>query len=196
MTRETPDSSGQHFYGDMTKVFSGNGAAEDRNVNNICVQTGPGYAAEVESRVYPDHISRCQWEYNSSGQNPCKYTAELNSGRVNMVSTTPHKYVVESPLSNHPYGTAVLESAISGKMKFLCSFWGRILPRPSDGKLRYVGGETRIISIRRNVTWDELAKKTFAICNLSHTIKCQLPGKDLDDTLFLFVQMKIYYKGL
>lgn len=241
MIRETPDRSGHHFYGDMTKVFSGNEAAEERDVNDICLQTGEefsteflrdrialrrvadqnqlpqgmstyndkqmvyedlssiheihrkdseynalgyvprtGYAAKVENRLYSDRISRCQWEYSPSGQHPGKYVGELNSVRVNMGSTTPHKYVVESPLSYHPYGTAIWESAFSGKMKFLCSFCGRILPRPSDGKLRYVGGETRIISIRKNVTWEELAKKTLAICNQPHTIKYQLPGEDLD----------------
>ncbi|WOG91458.1 hypothetical protein DCAR_0310707 [Daucus carota subsp. sativus] len=71
-------------------------------------------------------------------------------------------------------------NSFSGKMKFLCSYGGRILPRPNDGKLRYVGGETRIISIRKNVTYVELMRKTFAICNQPHTIKYQLPGEDLD----------------
>ncbi|XP_077252657.1 RAF-like serine/threonine-protein kinase 20 [Tasmannia lanceolata] len=66
------------------------------------------------------------------------------------------------------------------KMKFLCSFGGRILPRPSDGKLRYVGGETRIISIRKILSWEELMQKTLGICNQPHMIKYQLPGEDLD----------------
>ncbi|PQP99426.1 uncharacterized protein Pyn_11980 [Prunus yedoensis var. nudiflora] len=65
-------------------------------------------------------------------------------------------------------------------MKFLCSFGGRILPRPNDGNLRYVGGDTRILSIRKGTNLEELMKKTFAICNQHHTIKYQLPGEDLD----------------
>ncbi|KAI4364673.1 hypothetical protein MLD38_020731 [Melastoma candidum] len=72
------------------------------------------------------------------------------------------------------------ESPQSCKLKFLCSYGGRILPRPSDGRLRYVGGETRIISIRRNVSWEELVRKTSAICKQPHMIKYQLPGEDLD----------------
>ncbi|KAL6002145.1 hypothetical protein ACLOJK_037593 [Asimina triloba] len=74
----------------------------------------------------------------------------------------------------------VLSSPRSRKLKFLCSFGGRILPRPCDGRLRYVGGETRIISIRQNHYWHELMHKTFGICNQLHTIKYQLPGEDLD----------------
>ncbi|XP_002518140.2 uncharacterized protein LOC8265633 [Ricinus communis] len=242
MTRETPGSSGQLFYGDKFQVLYCGRAAEDRNVNNICVQTGEqfateflrdriavrrvldenqlaqigsnynqnqqmvydspssfhgirrkdsesdasdftpktGYAADMETRTYPDKLNRYQWEYYPCGQNPGKYTGDVNSDRVNIDSITPQKYVVESPLSYHPYGSEVPESAFFGKMKFLCSFGGRILPRPNDGKLRYVGGETRIISIRKNVAWEELAKKTLAIYNQPHTIKYQLPGEDLD----------------
>ncbi|TXG48326.1 hypothetical protein EZV62_027620 [Acer yangbiense] len=68
----------------------------------------------------------------------------------------------------------------STEVKFLCSFGGKILPRPSDGKLRYVGGETRIIRISRDISWQELMRKVLAIYSQTHTIKYQLPGEDLD----------------
>ncbi|KAJ4832744.1 hypothetical protein Tsubulata_026195 [Turnera subulata] len=66
------------------------------------------------------------------------------------------------------------------KIKFLCSFGGTILPRPSDGKLRYVGGETRIIRLSKNISWQEFMHKTLAVFSQAHTIKYQLPGEDLD----------------
>ncbi|XP_020228859.1 dual specificity protein kinase splB [Cajanus cajan] len=65
-------------------------------------------------------------------------------------------------------------------MKFLCSFGGRILPRPCDGKLRYVGGQTRILRIRKDISWLELMQKALQIYNQVHAIKYQLPGEDLD----------------
>ncbi|CAI0393942.1 unnamed protein product [Linum tenue] len=65
-------------------------------------------------------------------------------------------------------------------MKLLCSSGGKILPRPGDGKLRYVGGETRIISISKSQSWIELVRKTSYICSQPHYIKYQLPGEDLD----------------
>ncbi|CAD5191730.1 unnamed protein product [Musa acuminata subsp. malaccensis] len=77
-------------------------------------------------------------------------------------------------------GSAASSSPQSGKLKLLCSFGGKILPRPGDGKLRYVGGETRIVSMGQNVTWKELMHKTFGICKQPHTIKYQLPGEELD----------------
>ncbi|KAK9102107.1 hypothetical protein Sjap_019361 [Stephania japonica] len=68
----------------------------------------------------------------------------------------------------------------SRKVKFLCSFGGKILPRPSDSVLRYVGGHTRIISVRRDVRFEEFVQKMFETCGQPVVIKYQLPDEDLD----------------
>ncbi|KAH7683664.1 Non-specific serine/threonine protein kinase protein [Dioscorea alata] len=81
---------------------------------------------------------------------------------------------------SHGYASSDTSDYSSTKMKFLCSFGGRILPRPSDRKLRYVGGDTRILRLSRDVSWRELVQKTLAIYHQPHTIKYQLPGEDLD----------------
>ncbi|XP_062096490.1 uncharacterized protein LOC133802234 [Humulus lupulus] len=80
----------------------------------------------------------------------------------------------------HGYVSSGASQSSSTKVKFLCSFGGKILPRPSDGRLRYVGGETRIIRISKDISWQELMQKTLTIYNQTHTIKYQLPGEDLD----------------
>lgn len=73
------------------------------------------------------------------------------------------------------------EGSISGrKVKFLCSFGGKILPRPSDGMLRYVGGQTRIITLRRDASFNELLQKMMDIYGQPVAIKYQLPDEDLD----------------
>ncbi|KAJ1266148.1 hypothetical protein BS78_08G128700 [Paspalum vaginatum] len=77
------------------------------------------------------------------------------------------------------------ESPLAGKVKFMCSFGGKILPRPSDGKLRYVGGETRLISITKNFSWKEFMQKTLTIYSQPHIIKYQLPDEDLDALISL-----------
>ncbi|XP_011095730.1 uncharacterized protein LOC105175099 [Sesamum indicum] len=82
--------------------------------------------------------------------------------------------------SHHTLRSASSGASDSSNLKVLCSFGGRILPRPSDGKLRYVGGETRIIRVSKEITWQELWEKTTAIYDETHTIKYQLPGEDLD----------------
>ncbi|KAL5547678.1 hypothetical protein UlMin_002909 [Ulmus minor] len=73
------------------------------------------------------------------------------------------------------------DDSVSGKkVKFLCSFGGKILPRPSDGVLRYVGGHTRIISVRRDVSFRELVQKMVDTYGQAVVIKYQLPDEDLD----------------
>ncbi|MBA0773888.1 hypothetical protein Gotri_009141 [Gossypium trilobum] len=70
---------------------------------------------------------------------------------------------------------------VSGKkVKILCSFGGKILPRPSDGVLRYVGGQTRIISLRRDVSFNEFVQKMVDAYGQPVVIKYQLPDEDLD----------------
>ncbi|XP_065864937.1 uncharacterized protein [Euphorbia lathyris] len=76
--------------------------------------------------------------------------------------------------------SSVASGSSSSKMKVLCSFGGTILHRPGDGKLRYVGGETHIIRISRDILWNELKQRTLAIYRQPHVIKYQLPGEDLD----------------
>ncbi|EYU43662.1 hypothetical protein ABFS82_13G191000 [Erythranthe guttata] len=65
-------------------------------------------------------------------------------------------------------------------LKLLCSFGGKVLPRPSDQKLRYAGGETRILRISQDISWEELKQKAMMMYSEPHSIKYQLPGEDLD----------------
>ncbi|KAL2318238.1 hypothetical protein Fmac_032114 [Flemingia macrophylla] len=71
-------------------------------------------------------------------------------------------------------------------IKCLCSFGGRTLPRPSDGMVRYVGGQTRILRLRKDISWLELMQKALLICNLVRVLKYQLPGEDLDALVSVF----------
>ncbi|KAL2519599.1 octicosapeptide/Phox/Bem1p (PB1) domain-containing protein [Abeliophyllum distichum] len=66
-------------------------------------------------------------------------------------------------------------------IKFLCSYGGRILPRYPDGKLRYQGGETRVLSVDCSISYAELVVKLGEMCGTSSmSLKCQLPREDLD----------------
>lgn len=66
------------------------------------------------------------------------------------------------------------------RVKFLCSFSGSILPRPQDGKLRYVGGETRIVSVPRGIGYEELMGKMRELFEMAAVLKYQQPDEDLD----------------
>lgn len=94
------------------------------------------------------------------------------------VSRTSLKYSRSQSFRSH--SSLGSSSGSSRRMKLLCSFGGTVMPRPSDRKLRYVGGETRILRINKDISWEELKQKTSAMYNEPHSIKYQLPGEDLD----------------
>lgn len=48
------------------------------------------------------------------------------------------------------------------KLKFLCSYGGKILPRPTDGHLKYVGGETRVIAMPRDIKFPGFCSSIFS----------------------------------
>ncbi|XVE71787.1 hypothetical protein DITRI_Ditri10aG0179900 [Diplodiscus trichospermus] len=92
-------------------------------------------------------------------------------------------YLMDSPSSTPASAPA---SSIPGSndetplVKFLCSFLGSILPRPQDGKLRYVGGETRILSVPRDISYEELMSKMRELYDGAAVLKYQQPDEDLD----------------
>ncbi|KAK9934577.1 hypothetical protein M0R45_021714 [Rubus argutus] len=58
-------------------------------------------------------------------------------------------------------------------LKFLCSYGGKILPRYPDGKLRYLGGETRVLAVPRSISFSELLLKLGELCGT--TVGLPLP---------------------
>lgn len=54
------------------------------------------------------------------------------------------------------------------------------MPRQTDGKLRYYGGETRVLSVDRSISFTELLLKLREMSGSSVSLRCQLPNEDLD----------------
>ncbi|KAK9706621.1 hypothetical protein RND81_07G139800 [Saponaria officinalis] len=67
-------------------------------------------------------------------------------------------------------------------VRLMCSFGGKILPRPHDNQLRYVGGDTRIVALHRTAaTYSTLVSKLSKLVGGGEfTVKYQLPNEDLD----------------
>ncbi|KAJ3699103.1 hypothetical protein LUZ61_002808 [Rhynchospora tenuis] len=64
--------------------------------------------------------------------------------------------------------------------KFLCSFGGSVMPRPLDGRLRYVGGETRIVTVPHDISFSSLLQRMREIFEGADVMKYQQPDEDLD----------------
>lgn len=72
----------------------------------------------------------------------------------------------------------------SVRFKILCSFGGRIMPRPSDGALKYIGGETRVLAVPRSIRFRDLKKKVEEMFKTDvAAIKYQLLSSDELDVL-------------
>ncbi|KAJ8558224.1 hypothetical protein K7X08_004990 [Anisodus acutangulus] len=139
-----------------------------------------GSSTEIENGTYVENELTYNQKAGSCGHVSWGATTELCYKRATSGTSAAPLTKSESSQSSKSSGLGTSDCSRTGKIKFLCSFGGRILPRASDGKLRYVGGDTHIISIRKDISWEELRKKTLAICNQPHTFKYQLPGEDLD----------------
>ncbi|ERN18102.1 hypothetical protein AMTR_s00046p00232890 [Amborella trichopoda] len=72
------------------------------------------------------------------------------------------------------------EEPASYKVKFMCSYGGKIHPRPHDNQLTYVGGDTKILAIDRNIKFAAMMAKLATLWDTEVSFKYQLPGEDLD----------------
>ncbi|KAL2476830.1 Octicosapeptide/Phox/Bem1p family protein [Forsythia ovata] len=67
------------------------------------------------------------------------------------------------------------------KVKFMCSYGGKIHPRPNDNQLSYIGGESKILAVDRTIKFNSLLSKLVVLCDSDNiSFKYQLPGEDLD----------------
>ncbi|MED6144389.1 hypothetical protein PIB30_015173 [Stylosanthes scabra] len=84
--------------------------------------------------------------------------------------------VASSPRSDHFHDTPHPQ-----RVRFMCSFGGKILPRPHDNQLRYVGGDTRIVAVNRSISFPAFLLKLSKLSGMTNiTAKYQLPNEDLD----------------
>ena len=75
----------------------------------------------------------------------------------------------------------------SYKVKFMCSYNGKIQPRPHDNQLTYVNGETKILSVDRGIRFPVLASKLSAVCDDGG-------GGGGDDGGFIWLLIELWFR--
>ncbi|PKU78420.1 uncharacterized protein LOC110110857 [Dendrobium catenatum] len=115
-------------------------------------------------------------------------TSELGAGFVTTTTTSDHP--PPPPSRRHHDDSSVSPTAAGHRIRLMCSFGGRILPRPHDHQLRYVGGDTRIVAIPRFASFSTLLSKLSKISGSSVpvdqlSVKYQLPNEDLEALISL-----------
>ncbi|KAH7436636.1 hypothetical protein KP509_05G029000 [Ceratopteris richardii] len=144
------------------------------------------------SRVIHQPIQSHFWDRNESLQ---MQTEQLNSDMHSKISASHshtdlfsldeeshcHPAVLVSECHCEPQ---LLEGATEkhamARVKLMCSFGGKIMARPIDAKLRYVGGETRIVAVCKNVSFAEFMSRMTQFYGSPLGFKYQLPDEDLD----------------
>jgi hypothetical protein len=86
--------------------------------------------------------------------------------RLDPISLLPKKSMVGPSLDTTKLHLKPPSSA-TPTIKFLCSYGGKIIPRFPDGKLRYHGGETRVLGVERSISF---AGQSYCISLLISTI--------------------------
>ncbi|XP_021286927.1 uncharacterized protein LOC110418508 [Herrania umbratica] len=66
------------------------------------------------------------------------------------------------------------------KVKFLCSYGGKIVARSGDANLKYVGGETRVVAVPPDINFSELMKKLNTLVEGDMILKYQVIPEELD----------------
>ncbi|KNA16129.1 hypothetical protein SOVF_091960 [Spinacia oleracea] len=168
----------QMGYEDLTRILG------IRRVDSECSSEVSEFSSAQGCPPENDHWTRfdkrCHLDDSANGRGAVEANGVQNIDQGNLGARLPPITIPHSPHLYNPLDLGSSDGSQPGKLRILCSFGGKILPRPIDGKLRYAGGETRMISIRKNISWEELICKTSGICNQPHSIKYQLPGEDLD----------------
>ncbi|WCJ38129.1 Protein kinase superfamily protein with octicosapeptide/Phox/Bem1p domain [Euphorbia peplus] len=180
--RYNNDQNCYHGYEDLADILGIRRIDSVSTDGNSDFMSAKGSLLEIENGAYFDKLNRPREDESDHVIRSGKAFSELNlnQGTCFGPSSASAISVPKSARSSNFCELNDSDRPQPGKMKLLCSFGGKVLPRPSDGKLRYVGGETRIFSVCKNLTWEELVKKTKCICTQPHSIKYQLPGEDLD----------------
>ncbi|XP_022765939.1 uncharacterized protein LOC111310808 [Durio zibethinus] len=88
----------------------------------------------------------------------------------------------EIDCENHSWDEPPSTNTNNYKVKFMCSYGGKIQPRSHDNQLAYVGGDTKILAVDRNIKFSAIMAKLSSLYGGDSEVcfKYQLPGEDLD----------------
>lgn len=121
-----------------------------------------------DDRTTNSSFTHWEQEANISGDKPSKKLLTFPP----FSETSSQGSNKRNPQDTYNYGAT--------RMKFICNFGGRFLPRPIDGKLRYVGGEKHLIQISQGMSWQGLINKTTKFIRQAHIVKYHLPGEQVN----------------
>ncbi|KAM7264410.1 hypothetical protein ACFE04_002093 [Oxalis oulophora] len=106
--------------------------------------------------------------------------ANTDCGGGEETSLAAAKSTTTSTLKTAGGGDESASSSPRNRVKFLCSYGGKISLRPNDGQLKYTGGETRVVALPRDINFTELVKRLNAIVEGDMVLKYQIIPEDFE----------------
>lgn len=105
-------------------------------------------------------------------------SGDSSSPRSREIDCENHSWE-EPPSSNT---TSANNNNANFKVKLMCSYGGKIQPRQHDNQLAYVGGDTKILAVDRNIKFSAIMTKLSSLYggDSEFCFKYQLPDEDLD----------------
>jgi len=100
---------------------------------------------------------------------------EMESGYPDSVNSSPRSRDADSD-QRWEAG----DKAGGSLFRLMCSYGGKIQQRSHDNQLSYVGGDTRILAVDRNIRFASMNAKLSSLWGTGVSFKYQLPNEDLD----------------
>lgn len=98
-------------------------------------------------------------------------TYEMDSGYPDSVNSSPRSRETDWEPG---------DTAGGSRFRLMCSYGGKILQRSHDNQLSYVGGDTRILAVDRNIRFAAMNAKLSSLWGPGVSFKYQLPNEELD----------------
>jgi len=99
----------------------------------------------------------------------------MDSGYPDSVNSSPCSREIDS---DHRWDAR--DSVGGFRYRLMCSYGGKIQQRSHDNQLSYVGGDTHILAVDRNIGYASMNAKLSSLWATSVSFKYQLPNEDLD----------------
>ncbi|KAK3125352.1 hypothetical protein QOZ80_7BG0603760 [Eleusine coracana subsp. coracana] len=137
----------------------------------------------------PTMASSHHGDSSASASTPRSNTSGNNGGNGHHL--LPPLPPAPAPVQVAPAPPVPVQANAGPQVRLMTSFGGCILPRPGDRRLRYVGGDTRIVSLPRATAsyatlvaaFARIAPNLFAPGAPHPTLKYKLPQDDIDSLI-------------
>lgn len=99
---------------------------------------------------------------------------------VNSSAAAQYRETETDHSDHHKWEAGDSVDGCAARVRLMCSYGGKIEHRAHDNHFSYVGGDTHIMAVERNIKFPSMISKLSSFWGSSISFKYQLPDEDLD----------------